>query len=346
VHCITALPHVMSLGLDRRGVTIGKPSAEDGFSLLELISALAITLVIGGAIVGLFHKGAASFRQEPALAELHQNVRQAMDAIAIDVASSGEGITGAARYFSPGLDGVGAPGPSSMANDELELLTTDIHATSEEIAVASSSAVILKAGATALAAGDVAIILRPISSPARVRPWLARRVTGTTIPPPGTIPRQVALDFSPGDASGLNDGDLLCGGGALGADLTGCAPPVELIAGDVIRYRIRRSAGVDRLERSSRRRANDGFVVIADGIEEMQIRYAVGPNATWQEGPPGVTTSGDDVVTLMEVTLTGRALAPRIEGELVAADGSTGRRITERRVIAVRSGLLASGVWR
>ena len=46
-----------------------RPSGQSGFSLIELIIAMAVTLAVTGAVYGLMSGGNNAFRREPELTE-------------------------------------------------------------------------------------------------------------------------------------------------------------------------------------------------------------------------------------------------------------------------------------
>ena len=88
-----------------------------GFSMVELMVAMTVTLIISSAIYGLLTTGGNAFRREPELADRQQNIRIAMDAIAKDVENAGGGAPLVAQVFThtdlplglPGATGNGAP---------------------------------------------------------------------------------------------------------------------------------------------------------------------------------------------------------------------------------------------
>jgi len=104
-------------------------SREGGFSLVELLVAMLITLIVSGAIYGLLASGQNAFRKEPLLTERQQNIRAAMDVIQADVATAGSGL-GIPGYFVQAfartnadatlLDGHGPNGA-----DQLQMITYD-----------------------------------------------------------------------------------------------------------------------------------------------------------------------------------------------------------------------------
>jgi prepilin-type N-terminal cleavage/methylation domain-containing protein len=90
---------------------------QSGFSLIELMVAMVVTLIVTGAIYGLVAGGQTAFRREPELTDRQQNTRIAMAMIEADIQSAGLGLPEFTQVFTPGLDGVGPNG-----EDELELL--------------------------------------------------------------------------------------------------------------------------------------------------------------------------------------------------------------------------------
>ncbi|MGH7534469.1 MAG: PilW family protein, partial [Gemmatimonadales bacterium] len=80
-----------------------------GFSLLELMVAMVVTLIVTGAIYGLLAGGQSAFRREPQLTERQQNTRLAMSLLEQDIGAAGVGLPAFAQVFTPGLDGGALP---------------------------------------------------------------------------------------------------------------------------------------------------------------------------------------------------------------------------------------------
>ena len=77
-----------------------KGRAEGGFSLVELLVAMVVTLIVSGAIYGLIASGQSAFRREPELADRQQNIRVAMALIEQDVANAGAGVPLFSQVFT------------------------------------------------------------------------------------------------------------------------------------------------------------------------------------------------------------------------------------------------------
>ena len=101
---------------------------EQGFSLIELLIAMVVTIIVGGAVLSLLVEGNRSFRIQPDMTERQQNIRAAMDMIMQDIANAGGGLPLSAQVFKPGLHGATTTinAPSGGHPDELEIMTNDL----------------------------------------------------------------------------------------------------------------------------------------------------------------------------------------------------------------------------
>src|SRR5262245_52248889 len=97
---------------------------QQGFTLLELMIAMTVTLVITGAVVRLLTAGKSVFRREPALSSRQQNIRFGMDLVWQDVFGAGSGLPMFKQAFTDGLNGVGSMGSGGANTDELEITST------------------------------------------------------------------------------------------------------------------------------------------------------------------------------------------------------------------------------
>jgi prepilin-type N-terminal cleavage/methylation domain-containing protein len=125
---------------------------ERGFSLIELLIAMTVTLIVSGAIYGLLASGSSAFQREPEMADRQQNIRIAMDLVARDVFNAGAALPTFSQVFTRfdpagpcaganGLNGCGVTGTMgpaaaaarspgdggdpSEATDVLEVVSTD-----------------------------------------------------------------------------------------------------------------------------------------------------------------------------------------------------------------------------
>ncbi|HUL80331.1 MAG TPA: prepilin-type N-terminal cleavage/methylation domain-containing protein [Vicinamibacteria bacterium] len=359
-----------------------------GFSLVELLVAMAVTLVVSGSIYGLLAAGQNAFRREPSLADRQQNIRIAMDIIAHDVANAGTGMPLVSQVFThtdaplggPAPTGFGAPylngaGPQGVLgatgealrgggatgagadgsdnSDVLEILGAD--PTCPAFRICPPRQAIDFTGA-ALAAvptfeqipigsclvgtgnpGDTGLVL--LTDPSANRSFTIQPATlnaagaGCTSAPAGTsgnlslaasLPEwPVASPFSAAQANGIQ---------------------AFLYSARVVRYMI--APGLDPADTSpglwrseTGRYTSTGALaavpaagatnwqLVARGIEDLQVEYLNG-GGLWANNPgivntcvPAGCTPADyaRIVRRVRVTLSARALEPRLQGETQAA---------------------------
>jgi prepilin-type N-terminal cleavage/methylation domain-containing protein len=83
-----------------------RPSVtERGFSLVELMVAMVVTMIIAGAIYGMMAVGQNAMRREPELVDRQDNIRMAMNLIERDLAGAGMAQGTWQQVFSQNLDG-------------------------------------------------------------------------------------------------------------------------------------------------------------------------------------------------------------------------------------------------
>jgi prepilin-type N-terminal cleavage/methylation domain-containing protein len=73
-------------------ITKLKEQDSRGFTLIEVLISMAITIIVMGAVFGLLTRGQQSFQREPQIAELQQSARTALDMVSKDVLQAGAGL--------------------------------------------------------------------------------------------------------------------------------------------------------------------------------------------------------------------------------------------------------------
>jgi hypothetical protein len=289
---------------------------ERGLSLEELMVAMVVTLIIGGAVIQLITAGPSSLRKEPAPADRQQDIRMAIDVISQDLFKAGRGVPEFAQVFTRGLNATGPMGSGGAEADQLEMV---------------------------VAADCGALSVCGVSSP-----------TIFTLEPPGscfTLPTTIVAACDTGancptydvywaDAEGSGAG---CGPGRLNLPShypvitpPGGKPtfvPQRVMVGGVVRYRVNPGAGgVPSLERSALGGANDragnpSWQILARGIEDLQVQYETGPaGATVWSDDPGPTSDIDTIVRRVRVRLSARSAEETLAGPSTRpAGGDAGR---------------------
>jgi prepilin-type N-terminal cleavage/methylation domain-containing protein len=325
----------------------------DGFSLIELLIALVVTLLVSGAVFGLLTAGQGAFRREPQLTERQQSLRQAMTLIQDDVMRAGVGLPGFAQVFTDGLDASG-PLVGTLGNgptDALEILAGDPGC--------PPALVCIRPVAPSLAAGVANDISVDAPPPQCVQDsagsFFAFFDVGTNF---AVQPVAAPLNSTAGGCAaqlpaGARVPGTLAGGGF---NATGYVP-VQLV-----RYEIANcpppDAALPCLYRSTTGRADAAgnvvgpppaaqWQVVARGIEDMQVRYRSGfspggaaaalqcdnvPAPAWActDNPGPVTPCGTPcgnapsyttLVTQVQVTLVARTIVGGLQGETNTAAG-------------------------
>lgn len=330
-----------------------------GFSLIELLVAMVITLIIVGSVVGLLTSGQSAFSTQPERTDRQQNLRVAMESIMRDVASGGVGMPNFVQVFTPGLNGVG-PGvgvDGASLTDEIEILT-NTSGFGPELAChypgGKSAVVRLQKGKTNVSPGPVLVFFYDGTYAVNY----ATDVDGSN--KTGASGGQVACDSGEshvqlnfntgGDPSGMNDSKGICqpnrlGMGNAGSGTHGCDGPEPagpatgeccevnyITSGALVRYWIERDPqGMPNLWRvENGTKTSDWRQLLARGVEDLQVRYTrsdgVFPATTGTVSDEPVLVAANDYTTLttqVQVTLSARTTAQRIQGATTIAGDAT-----------------------
>ena len=66
--------------------------SDRGFSLIEVLISIALTVMVMGAVFTLLSRGQQSFEREPEVADLQQSARTALDLVTKDILQGGAGL--------------------------------------------------------------------------------------------------------------------------------------------------------------------------------------------------------------------------------------------------------------
>lgn len=349
-----------------------RSTRDAGFTLLELMVALMMTLIITGAMFGLVTSSQGSFRREPALIERQQQIRIAMNRIEGDVLGGGMGLGSYFQTFAGNGNAVGVAGAGGAAQtgvrvagdallgggfpDLLEVRSQDLDCPplrGTRVGVASVN--------FDLDASDVPYpaCFAPPSYVLAFYPTGAAKFALITHDPSGE-----KMQFAPGlnrvlasesqyDSSNNIDCDR-----DLPTPASTCAgvggttvEPDRFAKFNRILYRLGLDTdGVPSLFRSATGGYDNisgafntlppgpAWQVVARGIEDMQVRYRIADaagNPVWQNTAPVIVPpSFDNVVREVEVTLWARSVGEaNLQGQTLAAGN---------QVTAVRGSLITS----
>lgn len=315
---------------------------QSGFSLLELVIALVVTLVITGAMYGLILSGQGSFQREPAITDRQQQIRVAMSRIQDDVIRAGLGLGGMVQAFAQDMNAVGILGVRPVADgalgggnsDHMEIRTKTTDCPSVRVDPTNP-----RNGANYNAIDgwpdcypEPGWVLAFFPDGNAKWGWGHNQHAGGNQKfnfPPGQQPAESQMEGIPNLSCSL---DLNVTGGACPPQNKGEA--IFFMQMDRIRYQIAiDSDGVPSLFRSTNAgfdQATETFTAppsvawqqLARGIEDFQIRYR---NAGgWLDDAPTILPLDpapyDNVVREVEITVWARTLNVRnMQGETTAA---------------------------
>jgi prepilin-type N-terminal cleavage/methylation domain-containing protein len=320
--------------------------SEGGFSLIEVLISIAITLIVMGAVFGLLTRGQRSFQREPEVADLQQSARTALDLVSKDILQAGAGLPPEFPAFSR-INGAGDAAPT----DVLEIIgafqsSGNVYLEPEDVSgVDAAGVVTLMTNTTNLEPDDPAtpgidegmvVLFNNVANTdptgaGRVPLWkLAQVVAVAENPGPPTNPAAtVTLNYAAylPQYSRPNDGLPPLVGPDL--DSFRWSPPEQMprIARvSVVRYTTQPDAlgsyqgpPPQVLLRDMDFRNNPQAVGY---IEDFQIAYVIGVTAPFeQNNPPDAVTdmpntilTAENMLSSVRVTISARSVTPGLEG--------------------------------
>ncbi len=324
----------------------GKTAAQRGFTLLELMVALVVTLVITGSMYGLIASGQGAFRREPALIDRQQQIRIAMSRIQGDVVNSGIGLGTFIQAFGENLGGLGMLGVRVLGDANLGGGKSDfleIRQQTPDCPTVRIDPVKPTSGSNYLAIeGWPACYPEPGWVVAFYPDGNAKRGWGHNQHGSGDSKVNFPSGQQPDGSQLEGVSNLTC---SIDENVFGPCPGANVQAAvlfaqlDQIRYQLGNDTdGVPSLFRSTTGglsgTAGDtnkptltnppgaAWQLIARGIEDMQIRYRT--FAGWQNAAPLISPLAgqpyDNIVREVEITLWARTVGERLlQGETAAA---------------------------
>ncbi len=325
-----------------------------GFSLIELMIAMVVTLLVSGAVFGLMTAGQSAFRREPQLSDRQQSIRQAMAAIEEDAMRAGLNLPPFVQAFTDNLDGVGPLGvmAANQNSDNLEMLIGD--ATCDISSVCQFGPT--SAGAPALFSVPSVSTCMQANLPGLLaffdgtgryvvqstRLSAAPPAMGCALGDPGPHPNQLTLTAGrhPGSPAYLPAG-VFTAAGVASVQLVRyeIAPCGDLLPDGTLMPCLWRSA-TGRFDLAGNNLGpapgnpvgNGLWQIVARGVDDMQVQYRNGNNlaGAWAGRPGVVCDQGsatcsspannpaafNSIVRQVQVTLSARVAATDLPGEM------------------------------
>jgi prepilin-type N-terminal cleavage/methylation domain-containing protein len=313
--------------------------SERGFSLIEVLISMVVTLIVMAAVFGLLTKGQRSFQREPEVADLQQSARTALDLVTKDILQAGAGLPPEFPAFSRVVNGAGDAAPT----DVLEIIGTfqsagNVYLEPEQVRDVDAGGVVQLIEATTnltmddpltanidegmvLIYNNVANVDTTGAVPPRVPQWALAQVTGVVPDPGGAF---VTLDYLkyPIPYSNLTTP-------GLPDDTFFWNPPAQMpmiSRVSVVRY----TTQPDVLGTYSgpppqillRETDFSGNPQAVAYLEDFQIRYVIGVTAPNEQDNPldptvdlaGVVLTAENTLASVRISITARSVTAGLEG--------------------------------
>jgi prepilin-type N-terminal cleavage/methylation domain-containing protein len=321
--------------------------AERGFTLIEVLISMAITVIVMGAVFGLLTRGQRSFQREPEVADLQQSARTALDMVTKVILQAGAGLPPEFPAFSR-IGGAGNANPTDVleiiggfpaSSGGVSLEPEDI----ERIDPTDPNRVIMRANTTNLDIGDMVVLYNNVANNdplGRVPHWAMAKVTDIVEDPgnpAGTA--LVTLDHAAYPAAYSNHTN----GGGNPPDPADFAPAPPVVVPKITRVSVVRyftqpdttgsfAIPPQVLMRELKFR-NPAVPPEAVGyLEDFQIGYVIGVTApVEQDDPPDPVTdmpatalTAENMLSSVRITVTARSVSAGLEGASEGASAGPG----------------------
>lgn len=302
---------------------------EQGFSLIELMIAMVVTVIVTGAVFQLMNSTQTAFRREPEVADRQQSIRVAMDRIWNDVLRAGSGMPAYTQVFGTTFNDVGVTSPNDGAPGGTH--------TDEISFIAMADCPPLE---VCLASGGDSLTTRETLSTCNSLPSVVILGTATEVGLFYAVPPGAGAAVTPCIAGPDKNGHALFQSSHplnpnTGQFFPSGDAPTYMVAGEGVRYRIApEDDGTPALWRTNQGPDVTGhgkaivvdWQIVARGVEDLQVEYFA--NGAWTDTPPvvaGATATLEEriatVVQKVRINLSARSNAPALQGETNSATG-------------------------
>ena len=327
----------------RSGKRANPGGTERGFTLIEVLISIAITLIVMGAVFGLLTRGQRSFRREPQVADLQQSARTALDMVTKDILQAGSGLPPEFPAFSR-INGAGNAAPT----DVIEMIGAfqsagNVFMEPEDVFQLNGSDVLLVANTTNLEINDMVVVYNnaPNVDPTgagRTPQWAMAQVTAI-VEDPFTPTANATVTLNYAAYAGAYSNHLAGAGNPPNPGDFAPVPPNQIpkIARvSVVRY-------FTQLDNPANYTGPPPQVLMRDVdflnnpqpvgyLEDFQVQYVIGVQAPFiQDNPPdpvidlgnGVALTAENMLSSVRLSVTARSVSSGMEG---ASEGASAAR--------------------
>ena len=322
---------------DAKGMKRPRESGrEGGFTLIEVLISIVITLIVMASVFALLTRGQKAFEREPEIADMQQSARTALDLVSRDVLQAGSGLPPEFPAFSR-QNGAG----NGATTDVLEIIGAsqvpgEVYQDPEVVQRLVDSTVpgcpsycAELVGTTAsFEVGDVLVLYNDARNDGAIQPqWAMVEVASVVENPPSNA--LVELDYGPHAA--YNSPTVAV---PLASDAGfNAGVPMKLTRVSIVRY-------FTQPDDPTKYQGPPPLLLMRDlnfqgpqpvgYLEDFQIRYTIGNTAPFdQDDPPdpvadlgfGTPLTAENMLSGVRISVTARSVTAGMEG---ASEGAAG----------------------
>jgi len=319
-------------------------ASERGFTLIEVLISIVITLIVMSSVFALLTQGQRAFEREPEIADLQQSARSVLDMVSRDVLQAGSGLPPEFPAFSR-INGAGDAAPT----DVIEMIGTfqlagELYLDPEDVTGFIGNQARMRANTTNFEAtnggnpGDMVIVYNDTTTDPTITPttpqWALARVTAV-VENAGDPAFQalVTLDYGEFDPQYSNYVD------GAGSDITNAnflstdGRFARMTRVSVVRYSTVADDPADYNGPPPQILMRDvdfaGNPQAVGYLEDFQIVYTIGVTAPVdQDNPPdpavdlaGVSITAENMLAGVRISVTARSVTAGMQG---ASEGGAG----------------------
>ena len=155
--------------------------SERGFTLIEVLISILITLIVMGSVFALLTQGQRAFQREPEIADLQQSARTVLEMVSRDILQAGSGLPPEFPAFSR-INGAGDAAPT----DVIEMIGTfqlagELYLDPEDVTGFITNQARMRANTSNFEIGDMVIVYNDTTTDPAITPtppqWALARVT-------------------------------------------------------------------------------------------------------------------------------------------------------------------------
>ncbi|MGH9463171.1 MAG: PilW family protein [Vicinamibacteria bacterium] len=311
---------------------LGGASSSAGFSLVEVLISMLITLIVMSAVFGLLSRGQATFQREPEIADMQQTARSALDMVSRDALQAGAGLPVEYPSFTT-TDIDPDVGDGGADPDTIEIIgglggAVEQNASPDAVDPASfsgdltSSTFRTTGERTGLEIGDLVVLY--IDNPKGLNgDWIMSYVHDVQEFPGPPVQMEISLEPTPPDPT--DGGDIPVGYQSRTGALPLLFSPTWVTPVTVVRYFTQPD---DTMTVSGppvnalMRQVNFGQANPVAYLEDFQVVYLVGGTTEADEldepplpqPDPAVIIQPADVINGVSITVAARSLSENLQG--------------------------------